>query len=412
MKVLLVNKYFFRKGGAEVSFFETAKLLTSKGHKVMHFSMKHPRNLPSPYEDYFVSNVDYETKEFSHALKASLRILYSFEARSKLEKLLCEEKPDIAHLNNIYHQISPSIVHSLKKFNIPIVMSLRDFKMVCGSYSLINNGRICEVCEGGKYYQCFWNHCVKDSRIKSLLNTLEMYLHHKILHIYDQIDIFISPSQFLRSKSKQMGFKGKIAHLPNFLMLNHIKPQFNWQEKSIIYFGRLIKEKGLYTLIKAVKDLNIGLKIIGEGPIKTELEEKVRSLGVKNITFLGYMESQELKKEILKCMFVILPSELYENNPRTIIEGFALGKPAIGTEMGGIPELIINNKTGFTYEPGNSRDLSAKIEYMINHENQIREFGKNAREYVETELNENRHYEKLMQIYHEAITRHSKQSSR
>lgn len=407
IKVLLVNKYFFRKGGAEVSFFETSKLLESNGHKVVHFSMHHPRNLSTKYQKYFMSNVDYEKKGVINALRASSRILYSFEAKSKLEKLLREESPDIAHLNNIYHQISPSIIHSLKKFNIPIVMSLRDFKMTCASYSLINNGHICEVCKGGKYYHCFINSCVKDSKLKSLLSTIEMYLHHKIIQIYNDIDIFISPSRFLKLKLKEMGFKKKIIHLPNFLMINNVKPTFNWQEKSIVYFGRLIKEKGLFTLIEAVKNLNIKLKIIGEGPLKASLEEKAKSLRSKNIELHGFQESENLKKAIKKSMFVVLPSELYENNPRTIIEGFALGKPAVGTNIGGIPELIKNDKTGFTFEPGNVKDLRNKIEFLINHERKIIEFGKNARHYVETELSHDKHYKKLIQIYHEARSKHT-----
>ena len=147
MKILFANKYFFIKGGAEVSFFATAKLLEDRGHKVIFFSMQHPRNISSEFARYFVSNVDYEKDGLKIGLDASLRLLYSFEAKNKIKELIKREKPDIAHLNNIYHQISPSILHPLKKHNIPTIMSLRDSKLVCASYLMLSNGKVCEACK-------------------------------------------------------------------------------------------------------------------------------------------------------------------------------------------------------------------------------------------------------------------------
>jgi glycosyltransferase involved in cell wall biosynthesis len=405
MKILLANKYYYLKGGAEVSFFETAKLLEIKGHKVIFFSMQHPQNYASEYEKYFVSNVDYENDGFKNKIDASLKLLYSFEAKKKIEELIAREKPDIAHLNNIYHQISPSILHSLKKFRIPMIMTLRDYKMVCASYSMLNNGNVCEACKDDKYYNCVLKGCVKYSCGKSLLNTIEMYLHHKLLHIYDLVDVFISPSRFLKSKLEEMGFKGKIVYLPNFVRLEEFKPQFEWQENSIVYFGRLSKEKGLFTLIEALKGIDIKLKIIGEGPIRKSLELGVRSNEVNNVEFLGYKCGEELKNEIKKSMFVVLPSEWYENNPRSIIEGFALGKPAVASRIGGIPELVKDKETGLTFDPGNANDLSEKIKELLGNKSLLKKMGENARRFVEVELNQEVHYKKLIEIYNAAMNR-------
>lgn len=405
MKILLANKYFYLKGGAEYVFLDSAKLLSSKGHKIMFFSMHHPKNLPSVYDKYFVSNVDYENGGIKNKIDASLKIFYSREARKKIEKLIAEERPDIAHLHNIYHQISPSIIHAFKKYNIPIVVTLHDYKMVCASYHMLANGRICEACKGGKYYHCFLKKCVKDSKAKSLLNTIEMYLHHKIFRIYDLVDFFISPSMFLKNKMEKMGFTGKIIHLPNFVNLEDYRPQYDWQENSIVYFGRLSKEKGLLTLIEAMEGLNTKLKIIGEGPIKESLEFRVRSLELKNIEFLGYKSGDELKDEIRKSMFVILPSEWYENNPRAIIEGFALGKSAIGARIGGIPELVKDNETGLTFESWNSEDLKAKITQLTKNTAKIAQMGRNARRKVEEEFNTEIYYEKLLNIYKIALNK-------
>ncbi|OGS71111.1 MAG: group 1 glycosyl transferase [Flavobacteria bacterium RIFCSPLOWO2_12_FULL_35_11] len=405
MKILLANKYFYLKGGSEYVFFETAELLKKKGHEVVFISMQHPQNVPSEYEKYFVSNVDYEQSGLKNNIVASLKLLYSFEAKINIEELIKKEKPDIAHLHNIHHQISPSILHSIKKFNIPVVLTLHDYKMVCAFYSMLADVKICEACKNGRYYYCFLKACVKDSRVKSLLNTIEMYLHHRILRIYDMVDVFISPSRFLKLKLEEMGFKGNIVYLPNFVNLEDYKPQYDWQENSIVYFGRLSKEKGLFTLIEAMRGLEIKLKIIGEGPIKEDLKRRAFDAGNRNIEFLGYKTGEELKNEIRKSMFFILPSEWYENNPRSVIEAFALGKPVIGARIGGIPELVKDNETGLTFEPGNSEDLRSKIEYLINKPEKIVEMGKNAREFVVREFDAEKHYRRLMEIYNSVLGR-------
>jgi hypothetical protein len=156
MKILLANKYFFIKGGAENSFFATTRLLEKKEHQVIPFSMRHARNHSSPYSDYFVSHIDFEDRSLATVLKTP-RIFYSFEAKRKIKALIDRENPDIAHLNNIYHQISPSIIHALKKNKIPVVMSLHDYKMVCASYSMLAGDTICEACAGGRYYNALLN---------------------------------------------------------------------------------------------------------------------------------------------------------------------------------------------------------------------------------------------------------------
>lgn len=400
MKILLVNKFFYLKGGSEQVFFDEGRLLEERGHKVVFFSMQNSKNFPSEYKRYFISNVDYEKGKLKDEIGASLKLLYSFEANRKMEQLIKQERPDVAHLHNIYHQISPSVLHSLKKYRIPVVMTLHDYKMVCASYLLFAGGRPCEACTGERYYNCFLKACVKDSRAKSFLNTVEMYLHHKMLRIYELVDVCISPSKFVKHKLEQMAFKGKIIHLPNFIKCDEtINPQFSAGKKSIVYFGRLSSEKGLFTLLEAVKGLDVILKIIGVGPAEENLKLKAKNEKLNNINFLGYRIGEELKDEITKCMFAVLPSECYENNPRSVIEAFALGKPAIGARIGGIPELVKDNVTGLTFKAGDINDLREKIKQLINSPDKIIEMGKNARAFVEQELNPEKHYRGLMEIY-------------
>jgi glycosyltransferase involved in cell wall biosynthesis len=403
VKILFGNKFFYLKGGSEYIFFDSAEYLEQKGHKAIFFSMRHPQNISSIYEEYFVSNIDYNNGGIGNRIRGSLNVLYSFEARRKAVELIEKERPDIAHLHNIYHQISPSILHAFKRFNIPVVLTLHDYKMVCPAYSMLRGGEICEACRDGSYYNCLLKGCSQNSRLKNLLNTIEMYLHHDILHIYDLVDTFISPSIFLKNKLEEMGFKGRMVYLPNFIKLDGISPVYNWKERSIVYFGRLSKEKGIFTLIEAAKKINaIMFKIIGEGPLEKDIRTKISAENIRNVKLLGYKRGEDLKMEILKSMFIVLPSEWYENNPRSIIEGFAYGKPVIGSRLGGIPELVRDNETGLTFESGNAEDLRIKIEYLTNHQDKIIEMGKNARLFVEKELGADRHYEGLIRIYNQA----------
>lgn len=404
MKILLINKFLYPKGGDAVSTLLTGRLLSEKGHRAVFWGMEHPENQEYPYKELFVSFIDFnKPMGLFQQVKTSLNLLYSFEAKNKIKKLLKMGIPNVVHLNNFAHQISPSILKVFKKYKIPIVMTLRDYKLVCPAYTMFLNGKICEKCKNGKFYWCFFHRCTKNSYLKSFLNVVEMYLHHKILHIYNEIDIFIATSKFLKKKIKEMGLKGKVVLLPNFIYSDKIKPFFEWKEKSLSYFGRLSPEKGICTLLEAIKGLDIKLKIFGDGPIRTYLEEKVSKEKIKNVRFFGYKSQYELRNEIKNSMFVVFPSEWYEPFGRTAIESFALGKPVIGSRIGGIPELIKDGETGLTFETGNADDLRKKILYLINDPHKAVKMGKNARKFVEEKFNSEKHYQRLMEIYQIAI---------
>jgi len=407
MKVLLVNKFFFLKGGSETSLFDTAALLEKKGHAVSYFSMEHPENHESSYAKYFVSNVDYENpRSFSEKLKASVRILYSWEARKKLERLIDVEKPDMVHLHNIHHQISPSILHTLEKRDLPVVLTLHDYKMVCPVYTLMRDGRVCERCRQKRFYHCTIGLCCKGSFAKSLLNSLEMYLHHNWLHLYDRVDVFLSPSEFLKNKLLEMGFKGKIAHLPNVIDTTRFEPSYSWEGEKIAYFGRLSKEKGLYTLLRAVEGLPLECQIFGDGPEKENILRWITEKNLGNVRLWGHLTQEKLKEELRKAMFVVLPSQWYENNPLSVLEAFALGKPVVGARIGGIPELVRDGETGLTFEPGNIGELKKNILYLSNDSEKIMSLGKTARQHVERNYAPEIHYQKLMDIYKRAKDNH------
>ena len=268
MRILLINKFLFPKGGDAISTLAIGSLLSAKGHKVFFWGMKHTANPKYPYSEYFIENIDYdESMSIMDKIFTALKVLYSLEAKRKIEELVKGIKPDVVHLNNFAHQISPSILHIFQKYNIPTVMTMRDYKLVCASYSMLVGGKPCELCKRGRYYFCFLKKCVKGSYGKSLLNTIEMYLHHKVFNIYSLIDIYISPSIFLKDKVKELGFKQKVEYLPNFIDLKDFVPDYNCGDE-FCYFGRLSKEKGLFILDfirkKILKQLKFLRKLILE----------------------------------------------------------------------------------------------------------------------------------------------------
>lgn len=405
MKIVLVNKFLFPKGGDANCTIATGALLRSYGHSVFFWGMKHPDNMDFPHSHDFVENIDYERAPgILGKFKVVSKILYSFEARRKFERFILKTMPDVVHLNNFAHQISPSILHVLKKYKIPAVMTMHDYKMTCPSYSLYSGGTPCEKCKGGSYYWCTIRKCTKDSYLKSSVNTLEMYLHHRILRIYEHIHTFISPSKFLAEKVVEMGLKGRFRHLPNFVDFDVFPERRQSEENSCTYFGRLSEGKGLVTLLDSVKGLGIHLKIIGEGPQKNNLMDKVTQENINNVSFLGFLTGMDLYNEICKSKFIVITSECYENNPLSVIESFSMYRPVVGAKIGGIPELVIDGQTGSTFISGNKEDLREKIIEMTESAN-LEDLGSKARLFVEENLSSKKHYHDLMEIYVQAICR-------
>ncbi|MBW1678996.1 MAG: glycosyltransferase family 4 protein [Deltaproteobacteria bacterium] len=405
MKILQVNKFYYLKGGAERYLFELKGILEEKGHEVIIFSMRHPRNEKSSCADFFVSNVDFNSpKSLWDKTKIIFRIIYFREAKRKIEVLIKEKPPEVAHLHNIAHQISPSILISLKKAGIPTIQTLHDYKLICPTYRMLSEGKICERCKGHRYYHAIFQKCNKGYLSASLLNCLEMYIH-KMVRIYEKnIEMFIAPSNFLKEKLIEFGIDPKkLVHIPNFIRVNQYLPQYQ-HSNYFVYFGRISEEKGIATLIKAMRKVKgAQLYIVGEGKSRKELERFTHREGAENIKWLGYKGGEELKSIIKDAMFVALPSECYENCPMSLLEAYALGKPVIGSNIGGIPEIVEDGITGFLFEPGNPEELAEKINHLIFHPRLIGKLGKNSRERVEREYSPETHYQKIINVYQSVL---------
>ncbi|MBI4812664.1 glycosyltransferase family 4 protein [Candidatus Falkowbacteria bacterium] len=392
MRILQVNKFNYLRGGAEKYFLDLCGMLKKEGHEVAKFSMAPPEKSPLPpfnpkspqvirrgkfdgagkggaedgHEKYFVSNVNFNKFKISDVFKYVSRILWSFEAARKFEKLILDFRPDIVHLHNIYHQISPSIISVAKKHNLPIVMHLHDYKLVCPNYKLFTKSRPCYKCQGGKYYNCALNRCLKNSFWKSLLATIEMYLHHQILKIYDKVDLFIAPSRFMKDICVQFGVPTeKIRVVYNFVNPPH--PPFTKgakKEDYLLYFGRLSEEKGIDVSVEATRKVDDGvkLKIVGDGPERKNLELRIKNLELEDkVEMPGVKHGDELRNLINSAKAIVIPSIWPENMPLSLLEAMAAGKIVIASRVGGMPEIIKDGENGFLFEARDSNDLADKI---------------------------------------------------
>jgi glycosyltransferase involved in cell wall biosynthesis len=401
MKILFVNKYYHPSGGPEKVLLQSKERLESLGDKVILFSMQHPRNLKTPYSRYFVCNVDYNgSSSFIDKTRMALNMFYSVEAKKKMELLLDEEKPDIAHLHNIYHQISPSILPVLKKKGIPVVMTLHDFKLLCPNYTFLRNGDPCENCEGKHFYRAVIHKCVKNSYWKSLVCSLEMYFHHLRKFYQDYVDKFIVLSEFSKVKMVQYGMpEEKLLLLPNY-----IESPSNGKEKTLgeyaLFLGRLSEKNGVSTLVQAMEKLKeVPLVVAGEGELQPDLKEFVREKNLDNVTFAGFLSGTKLEQMMENSMFTVFPAISYHNCPMSVLESFAYGKSVIGSNLGSIPELIEDGINGLLFEPKNVDELAGKIKYLYHHPLLAEKMGIAAREKVEEKYSEEEYYKKLLGLY-------------
>lgn len=403
MRVLFANNYYYIRGGAERVFFDEIKMLETKGHQVSHFSRHFEKNYSSEYSKYFAPNFEYLNAIGIGKISAALKLIYSIECRRYFGTLLESFKPDIVHAHNIYGRLTTSILDEANRRKVPVVMTLHDYKLICPSYLLFHNGCVCERCRGKKFYHCVIQRCHKKSITASIVYTVESYFN-QIFDKYKIVRYFICPSKFLLEKHLQIGISEKrLVYVSNFIEPKNFVPDYT-DSNYILYSGRLSMEKGILTFLEAVKSLDIILRIVGEGPMKEEYEKFVRENKMNNVIFEGYKSGEELKDLWRKALFVVSPSEWYENFPISILESFAYGKPVVGANIGGIPEMIIDGETGLLFTPGDSEELKEKISYLLSNLSIITEMGKKAREKVEKEYNPDIHYLNLMNVYKRALS--------
>ncbi len=399
MKILLVNKFLYPKGGCETYVFGLGEILTSHGHEVQYFGLENEKNTVGNNAGAYVKDMDF-AKGVAANLTAPFRIVYSSEARKKIRRVLLDFKPDVIHLNNIQFHLTPSIIleaHQYRKKhnkNLKIVYTAHDYQLVCPSHGLFDSDvNICEKClNGGKYINCFKTKCMKNSRAKSALATADGYFW-KLSSAYDYIDTVICPSHFLKAKlDTRRQLRDKTVALHNFITPAEIPET----EKGgyVLEFGHLCRDKGTYTLLEAAKRMpETRFVFAGFGEAEEEIEK------TENAEFVGFKTGEELRCLIASAALSVYPSQWYENCPYSVVESQIFGTPVIGTRMGGIPELIDEDKTGCLFTAGNVDELEEKLRYLLETPERLEKFTENCKQ--KQFDHPDRYYEKLIEIYGE-----------
>lgn len=392
MKILMVNKFLYPNGGSETYIFELGKELARLGHQVEYFGMEHENRIVGNRAESYTSNMDFHTSKLQKLLYP-FKIIYSSEARKKIRAVIEDFEPDIVHLNNFNYQLTPSIIYEIKAHKIPIVFTAHDLQLVCPNHLMMygRTGELCERCVTEGSISCFRGKCIHGSSVKSLIGMTENWIY-KIFKPYKYIDKVICPSRFVEDKlNKNPQLAGRTVVLRNFIS-NLKKPESADKEEYALYFGRYSYEKGVKTLIEACKELpDVRFVFAGKG----ELADMVNS--VNNIENRGFLTGEDLHKLIAGARFSICASECPENCPFSVMESLTLGTPVIGAEIGGIPELIDNEKTGILVESGSNIALKEAILRLWNDKEENLRMIQNCNNVLYDNCME--YCEKLLDIY-------------
>lgn len=360
MRILLVHKYYYRRGGDCVYVLNLEEGLKKMGHEVAIFSMSHPSNFETPWSSYFPSEVDFSKKQ--NIFTALRRPFGTGEVASKFSAMIDEFRPDVVHFNNIHSQLSPIVVEIAKRKGIRVVWTIHDYKLLCPRYDCLKSGvEPCELCFDDKSF-VLKKKCMKNSLIASILAYGEAKKWSRE-RLEKSTDVFVAPSEFMRSKLIKGGFSpNKVVTLLNSINTDLCKNVSFEKSDYYCFIGRLSHEKGINTLLEAASKLPYKLILIGTGPLYSDLKKHES----ENIEFVGFKNWEEIKAIVSKARFSVVPSEWYETFGLVNAESMCLGTPVLGANVGGIPELIIDGDNGMIFESRNVDDLKNKIELMWN----------------------------------------------
>lgn len=405
MRVLEINKYHYLKGGVDTVFFNTIRLLKEMGNDVCTFCTDNPKNTESAFARYFTHAPELRDLSTVEKIKNIGTFFWNKDSERKIELLINQEKPDIAHLHNIFNGISMSILPVLRRHNIPVVITMHDTRFVCPSSLFNTRGNKCKNCLKFGGLPCGLFKCYQNNFINSMMCAFEMLQKEKLFDYNRYIDRYIFVSKRFQDfhAARHSYFKDKGTILHNFMPgMDEISP-CHTHDNYMLFYGRITAEKGIAALISAMRDLpDIKLKVVGDGPLRESLEQQAPA----NVEFLGFKKGDALFEQVRHASFVIVPSECEDNNPLTIIEAYSHGKPVIGSITGGIPEIVTPD-TGFLFEMGNVEQLKRCImkANVINAET-YRQMSIASRKFALSNFSPEIHYKKLMGIFNETIASH------
>ncbi|MFZ1140345.1 MAG: glycosyltransferase family 4 protein [Candidatus Sulfotelmatobacter sp.] len=407
MRILYCNKYNYPFSGTEVYLFELMELMREQGHEVALFSMADPRGKPTRFDRHFVPHIDFKAKSgWRQKVRHAGHAIYSTDARRRIRAMIEEFRPDVAHVRNIYHHLSPSILWELRAHNVPVVYHLNDFKLLCPTYNLVSQGQACEACKGGEFWHAVRPSCYPGIGPRMTLTT-EAYVHRWLGTYKKCVNLFLAPSQFVRDKFVEHGWDpGKFEVLPHFQKAHELRQFETKNDAPLLYFGRLSAEKGVDDLLRAMQKVpHMRLIVAGDGPQRGELQELADSLGLSKVRFVGQVGRAERDALIAESRFTVLPSHAYETLGKTILESYAEARAVVASDLGSRRELVYQGETGFLYRTGDVNQLAAAIQSLGSTPLLAEKMGRAGWELVRQRHTDEGHSQKLLSLYEGLVAR-------
>lgn len=379
MNILIIHNEYSIYGGENKSVESQRKLLCEAGYNIYYYSK---------------NNKKYKDNGILSKLFMFFNMIYSIKSKREISEIIVKNNIDIVMAHNLYPLISPSVLRDIKEHNIPIIMALHNYRLRCPNGYFMTKGRICERCAKGNNLHCVINNC-KEGYALSISYAFASFFHRKFGMIEKYVDMYISPSQYLKNQLASFGLpRNKIKVIPHFL--NDINDSNNIVGEYALFVGRMAKEKGIFTLVKVfAKNRDKMLKIVGDGEEYGKIKKIIDENKLTNIELLGFKSGNELEKLYKESRFVITPSECYEAFGLTVIEAFSYKKPVLGSNIGAIPELVKENYTGWLFKYGNIESLSEKLNEIWADSDRIKRFGENGYKYARENFSKEQFLEKF-----------------
>jgi glycosyltransferase involved in cell wall biosynthesis len=410
--ILQIHKFLFDRGGLERYLFYLIGELEKRGHRVIGLGVADPRNRPAGEKTYVVSPVSFpdhpSLRNGLTAARGLARALYSREAYRRTRQLIEETRPEVAHVHELHHHLSPSVLIALREAGIPVVLSAHEYKLVCPKVHLHDGKGICEACRGHRYWNPVLRACSKGSRLRSTAAALESTVHH-ILGMYDSryVQVITAGSEFTLGKLREFGVSSERLEL-----LTYVLDPADWGPPAaepgryLAFVGRLAGYKGAATLVRALALAgDPEALIVGDGPERPQLQQLAESLELRRLRLTGFLPAHELRRVLEDAVAVVVPSEVLETFGFAAYEAMALGRPVIASRLGPLPELVVDGETGLLFEAGNPEDLALKLRQVMDDKLSAHRMGHSARRWVELKTDPDRHYRRLMEIYEKAGAR-------
>lgn len=403
VRVLLAHNNYSIAGGAEVFFHEIGRLLEEHGHEVAKFCCAE-EGLSVRYAEHFPRIDHYgDGGLLAKALRVP-SVIYNNKAKARMAKVLNDFRPDIVHCFAIYGRLTPSILDAVRETGVPTVLSCNDYKHICPNYKLFHHGRVCMDCRGGRFYNAILNRCCHDDLAVSAVAALEAYAHQHMDVWRKNVDRFLFASRFMEERTHEFWGEGQvrtdILQNPFDASEHYVEPHAG---DAILYFGRLIEEKGVKVLLDAARLCpEVPVVIVGDGPDAPKVEATASEL--PNVRFVGPAWGESLRRHMRAARAVVVPSLWHENFPYVILQAFAAGLPVIGARRGGIPELVAAGQHGWLFEPTKVVELAAIMQQVAKlPAEKIESIGSKAQNYVSVTFSDDAIYADLERIYAEVL---------